>query len=89
MRTVLIVRMIARSPPSAAALDPARYFANSVDGLFEYLLRELHASDMLCVVIHNADNQRHRHVELSFRWKVVISRVVTWNAFEKVMESND
>ena len=46
---VLMVRL--NSPP---ARDPAQHFANSVDELLEYSLRDLAPSDMVGISIHNA-----------------------------------
>ena len=53
----LIVRMAVPPPSSTAARDPARHFANSVDELFEYSLRDLDPSDIVYISIHNPDNE--------------------------------
>jgi len=56
-----------------AAQDPAQYFAISVDELFEYSLRDLHPSDMVRILIHNAENQQDSPMGLSFRRRDMIS----------------
>lgn len=53
----LTVRLTAPPPASATARDPVRHFANSVDELFEYSLRDLQPGDMVEISIHNADIQ--------------------------------
>jgi hypothetical protein len=84
----LTVRLNASPLASAAARDPARHFANSVDELFEYSLRDLEPADMVGISIHNADNQQDRPIGLSFRRRDQISRDVLWSVFEKVTQSN-
>ena len=54
----LTLRMTAPPPASEVARDPARHFANSVDKLFEYSLRDLHPNDMVGIFIHNAEINR-------------------------------
>jgi hypothetical protein len=66
----------------------ARHFADSVDEVFEYSLRDLQPGDMVGISIHNADNQQDRPVGLSFRRRDQISREVLWSVFEKVTQSN-
>jgi hypothetical protein len=80
------VRMLAPPSASAAAQDPTRHFANSVDELFEYSLRDLDPSDMVGISIHNANNQQDRPVGLSFRRRYQISRDVLWSVFDKVTQ---
>jgi len=63
----LTVRMTAPSQATAAARYSERNFANSVDDLFEYSLRDLDPSDMMGISIHNAGNQQERPVGMSFR----------------------
>jgi hypothetical protein len=63
----LTVRLTAPPSTSSAARDPARDFANSVDELFEYALRDLEPGDMVGISIINADNQPDRPIGLSFR----------------------
>jgi hypothetical protein len=77
----LTVRLTAPPPASSAARDPARYFANSMDELFDYSLLDLEPSDMMGILIHNADNQQDRPIGLSFRWRDQISRDVLWSVF--------
>jgi hypothetical protein len=77
----LTVRLTA--PPPAA-----QHFADSVDQVFEYSLRDLQPDDMVGISIHNADNQKDRPVCLGFRWRDQISREVLWTVFEKVTQSN-
>jgi hypothetical protein len=84
----LTLRMTAPSLASKMAQDPARNFANSVDKLFEYLLRDLELSDMVGIFIYNADNQQDKPIGLSFKRKGQISRDVPWSVFEKVTKSN-
>jgi hypothetical protein len=43
---------------TAPAEDPAQYFADSVDEIFEFSLRELVPSDMVGISIHNANHQQ-------------------------------
>ena len=83
----LTVRMA--SPPEANVVTPdtARYFANSVDELFEYSLRDLDPGDMVGISIHNADNQQDRPVGLCFWIRDQFSRNVLWSVFEKVTQS--
>jgi hypothetical protein len=52
------------APPSAsaAARDPTRHFANSVDELFENSLRDLDSINMVGISIHNAKNQQDKRV---------------------------
>jgi hypothetical protein len=80
----LRVRMLAPASASAEVQDPARHFANSVDELFEYSLRDLIPSDMVGISIHSADNQQDKPVGLSFRRRDQLSRDVLWSVFEKV-----
>lgn len=80
----LTVRITTSPPASKVARDPARHFASSMDELFEYLLRYLDPSGMVGISIHNADNQQHKPVGLSFRRRDRISREVLWSVFEKV-----
>jgi len=82
----LTMRMLAPSPASAAARDPARHFANSVDEFFNYSLRDLEPDDMVGISIHNADNQQDKPIGLSFRRRDYISRDVLWSVFEKVTQ---
>ena len=72
-------------PPTSSA---ARYFADSVDKLFEYLLHDLQPSDMVGISIQNSDNQQDRPIGLSFRRREQVSRGVLWSVLEKVMPSN-
>jgi hypothetical protein len=85
--TELTVRMLAPPPGSAATRYSDRYFANGMDELFEYLLRDLEPSDMVSISIHNADNQQDKPIGLSFRRMDDISRDVLWSVFE-VTQSN-
>jgi len=64
-----------------------RYFADSVDELFEYSLRDLDPSDMVGISIHNATNRQDRPIGLGFR-RDQISRDVLWSVFDKVIQSN-
>jgi hypothetical protein len=80
----LTVRLTA--PPSTSTA--ARHFADSVDEVFEYSLRDLQPDDMVGISIHNADNQQDRPVGLSFRRRDQISREVLWSVFENVTQSN-
>jgi len=80
------VRMLALPPTSAAARDPARHSANSVDELFEYLLRDLEPGDMVGISIYNADNQQDKLIGLSFGRRDQISRDVLWSVFKKVTQ---
>jgi hypothetical protein len=84
----LTVKLTAPPSTSSAVRDLARHFANSVDELFEYTLRDLEPGDMVGISIHNADNQSHRPIGLSFRMRDLISREVLWSVFEKVTQSN-
>jgi hypothetical protein len=52
----LTVRMTAPPRDSGFPQDIARYFADGVDKLFEYALRDFEPGDMEVVSIHNADN---------------------------------
>jgi hypothetical protein len=61
---------------SAAAQHPARHFADSMDELFEYSLRDLDPGDMVGISIHNAENQQDKSIGLSFRRRDQISRHV-------------
>jgi hypothetical protein len=72
----------------SAATSAAQHFADSVDHVFEYSLRDLQPDDMVGISIHNAGNQQDRPVGLSFRRMDQISRDVLWSAFEKVTQSN-
>jgi len=88
----LTVRIPAPPPPpppntSGAEQYPAQYFADSVDELFEYSLRDLDPSDMVGISIHNANHQQDRPIGLSFRKRDHISRDVLWSVFE-VTQSN-
>jgi len=82
----LTVRMTA--PPGASELtrDPARHFDNSVDKLFEYLLRDFDRTDMVGISIHNVKNQQDKPIGLSFRRRNKISRDILWSVFEKVVQ---
>jgi hypothetical protein len=80
----LTMRMTTPPPASGAAQDPARCFADSVDELFDYSLRDLDSSDMVGISIHNADNQQDRPIGLSLRRKDHMPRNVLWRVFEKV-----
>ena len=84
----LTVRMASPPEVSAAARDPARYFANSVDEVFEYSLRDIDPNYMVGISIHNADNQQDRPVRLMYRSWDQISRDELWSVFEKVSQSN-
>jgi len=46
---------------------PPRHFASSVDELFEYSFRDLNPSNMVGILVHNADNQQDKLIGLSFR----------------------
>ena len=59
----LILRLTAPPPSNTAA----RYFAEIVDTLFEYSLSDLQPSDMVGILVHNADNQHDRPIGLIFR----------------------
>ena len=83
----LMVRMPVL-PASAAAQDPARRFANSVDERFEYALHDLKPGDIVGISIHNADNPQDKPIGLSFRRRDQISRDVLWSVFEKVTQLN-
>jgi hypothetical protein len=65
----------------------ARYFAESVDELFEYALRNLQPGDTVGVSIHNANSLQDRPLGLSFRRRDHISREFLWSVFEKVTQS--
>jgi hypothetical protein len=60
----LTMRLIAPPPASAAAQDPARYFADSVDELFDYSLRDLDPSDMVGISVQDADNRQDKPIGL-------------------------
>lgn len=83
----LTVRMTAPPPSNAEARDPA-HFANSMDELLEYSLRDLDPSNMVGMSLHNAGNQQDKPVTLSFGRRDQISRDVLWSVFEKVTQSN-
>ena len=53
----LKVRMTDPTAENVAASDPLQHFADSVDELFEYSMRDLDPRDMLGISIHKADNQ--------------------------------
>jgi hypothetical protein len=78
----LTVQVMAPPQHSVEARDIARYFAESVDELFEYALRDLDPGDMVGVSIHTADNRQDRPIGLSFRRRDQISRE------ERVRESD-
>jgi hypothetical protein len=59
--------MMGPSAASAAVQDPAQYFADSVDELFDYSLCDLDSADMEGISIYNADNQQDVPIGLSFR----------------------
>jgi hypothetical protein len=80
----LTVRLTAPPPATSAA----RHFAESVDEVFDYSLRDLQPDDMVGISIHNANNQQERLVGISFRRRDLISREVLWSVFEKVTQSN-
>jgi hypothetical protein len=80
----LTVRLTAPPPE----ISVGQHFADSVDEVFEYSLRDLQPDDMVGISIHNADNQQGRPVGLSFRRRDQISRDVLWSVFEKVTQSN-
>jgi hypothetical protein len=67
--------------------NPARHFANSVEELFDYSLRDLDPSDMVGISIHNADIQQDKPIGFSFRSSDQISNDVLWSVFE-VAQSN-
>jgi hypothetical protein len=69
------------APPATSA---ARHFADNVDEVFDYSLRDLQPDDMVGISIHKADNQQDRHVGLSFRRRNQSSRAVLWSVFGKV-----
>jgi hypothetical protein len=54
----LIVKVTAPPRTSSAA----RHFADSVDKIFEYALRDLQPSDMVGISFHNVDNQQDRQI---------------------------
>jgi hypothetical protein len=85
----LTVRMTAPPSASAAIQDPARHFAEIVDELFEYSLRDLDPSDVLGISIHNADNQQDKPIGLSFRRRDQISRDVLWSVLEVTQITQD
>jgi len=72
-------------PSSAEAQDSARYFADSVDELFEYSLRDLDPCDMVGISIQNATSHQDRPIGLSFR-RDQISRDILWSIFDKVAQ---
>ena len=43
------------APPTGGRDKLARYFASSVDKLFEYSLSDLNAGDMVVILVHNEE----------------------------------
>ena len=84
----LTMRKIAPPTTSTAEQDPAQYFADIVDELFEYSLPDLYPSDMVGIWIHNADNQQDKQIGLSFKRTDQISRDILWDVFDEVTQSN-
>jgi len=72
----LTVRMLCAFPARTAARDPDGYFAESVDEIFNYSLRDLKPGDMVGISIHNVDNQQGKPIGLSFRRRKQLSRDV-------------
>jgi hypothetical protein len=59
-----------------------------VNDLFEHVLRDVDATDMVGMTIQNRVNQNDKPIGISFRRKDQLSGDVIWSVFEKVAHSN-
>src|SRR5215471_15072964 len=69
--------------------DPINYFVDSVDALFEYVLSDVEASDMVGITIRNVENEADKPIGFSFRRRDQIASDVIWALLEKVGQSNE
>src|SRR5215471_17718065 len=69
--------------------DPINYFVDSVDALFEHVLSNVEASDMVGITIRNVENEADKPIGFSFRRRDQIASDVIWALLEKVGQSNE
>jgi hypothetical protein len=84
--TELTVRLL---PPAVGDnSDAITHFHASVNGLFDYALRNSEDSDMVGITIHNEVNLLDKTSGISFRRKDQLTEEGIWSVFSKGAQSN-
>ena len=73
---------------TSAPPGPVSHFIDSVNNLFDHVLKDVGDADMVGITIHNEVNQSDTPIGFSFRRKDQLSSDVIWNVFDKVTQSN-
>ena len=74
-------------PPKTSRHDPVIHFLDSVNNLFDHVLKDVGNADMVGITIHEV-NQSDNPIGFSFRRKDQLLSNVIWSVFDKVSQSN-